>query len=222
MNPWSSIAYALRSLRRAPGFSVAVVATLTIGIGSAAAIFAVVDAVLLRPLPYGHPEQLVGAWHDLPADRFDEGHTDDGTYYTYKRLAHTITGIATYNSSSANVSDPDGRAQPDRLPVAWVTANLFPLLEVTPLLGRAFTDAEDVKDGPQVAMISEGLWRTRFGADPHILGKKIAIFERPTEIVGVMPASFTFPNADTKIWVPQRLDPKIRIPAASTTRRSRG
>ena len=212
MKPWSPIAYALRSLRRAPGFSVAVVATLTIGIGSAAAIFAVVDAVLLRPLPYGHPEQLVGAWHDLPPIGLMKANQTTGTYYTYKRLAHTITGIATYNSSSANVSDPDGRAQPDRLPVAWVTANLFPLLEVKPRLGRAFTDAEDVKDGPQVAMISDGLWRTRFGADPNIVGKKIAIFDRPTEIVGVMPAGFTFPSADTKIWVPQRLDPKDPYP----------
>jgi predicted permease len=212
MKPWSSIAYALRSLRRAPGFSVAVVATLTIGIGSAAAIFAVVDAVLLRPLPYGHPEQLVGAWHDLPPIGLMKATQTTGTYYTYKRLAHTITGIATYNSSSANVSDPDGRAQPDRLSVAWVTANLFPLLEVKPRLGRAFTDVEDVKDGPQVAMISEGLWRTRFGADPNVVGKKIAIFERPTEIVGVMPSSFTFPNAGTKIWVPQRLDPKDPYP----------
>jgi predicted permease len=212
MKPWSSIAYALRSLRRAPGFSVAVVATLTIGIGSAAAIFAVVDAVLLRPLPYGHPEQLVGAWHDLPPIGLMKATQTTGTYYTYKRLAHTITGIATYNSSSANVSDPDGRAQPDRLSVAWVTANLFPLLAVKPRLGRAFTEAEDVKDGPQVAMISEGLWRTRFGADPNIVGKKIAIFERPTEIVGVMPSSFTFPNAGTKIWVPQRLDPKDPYP----------
>ncbi len=212
MKPWSPIAYAVRSLRRAPGFSAAVVATLTIGIGSAAAIFAVVDAVLLRPLPYGHPEQLVGAWHDLPPIGLMKATQTTGTYYTYKRLAHTITGIATYNSSSANVSDPDGRAQPDRLPVAWVTANLFPLLEVTPRLGRAFTEAEDVKDGPQVAMISDALWRTRFGADPNIVGKKIAIFDRPTEIVGVMPASFTFPNADTKIWVPQRLDPKDPYP----------
>jgi len=212
MKPWSSIAYALRSLRRAPGFSVSVVATLTIGIGSAAAIFAVVDAVLLRPLPYGHPEQLVGAWHDLPPIGLMKATQTTGTYYTYKRLAHTIAGIATYNSSSANVSDPDGRAEPDRLPVAWVTANLFPLLEVKPRLGRAFTEAEDVKDGPQVAMISEGLWRTRFGADPNIVGKKIAIFERPTEIVGVMPSSFTFPNAGTKIWVPERLDPKDPYP----------
>jgi predicted permease len=212
MKPWSPIAYAVRSLRRAPGFSLAVVATLTIGIGSAAAIFAVVDAVLLRPLPYGHPEQLVGAWHDLPPIGLMKAQQTTGTYYTYKRLAHTISGIATYNSGSANVSDPDGRVEPDRLPVAWVTANVFPLLEVKPALGRAFTDAEDVKDGPQVVMISEGLWRTRFGGDPNIVGQKIAIFERPTEIVGVLPASFTFPNATTKIWIPQRHDPKDPYP----------
>jgi putative ABC transport system permease protein len=212
VRPWSSISYALRSLRRAPGFSLAVVATLTIGIGSAAAIFAVVDAVLLRPLPYGHAEQLVGAWHDLPPIGLMKAQQTTGTFYTYQRLARTISGIAIYNDGSANVTDPDGRAQPERLSAAWVTANLFTVLQVKPMLGRAFTEAEDVKDGPLVAMISEGFWRSRYGSDPHILGRKLSLFERPTEIVGVMPASFTFPNATTKIWIPRRLDPKDPFP----------
>jgi putative ABC transport system permease protein len=212
VSPWSSISYAFRSLRRAPGFSLAVVATLTIGIGSAAAIFAVVDAVLLRPLPYGHSEQLVAAWHELPAVGMAKASQTLGTFYTYKRLARTISGIAAYNDGSANVTDPDGGAQPERLPVAYVTANLFPLLEVKPLLGRVFTDSEDVKDGPLVAVISEKLWRTRFGADSHILGKTISLFEHPTEIVGVMPASFIFPNSTTRIWIPRRLDPKDPFP----------
>ena len=208
----TSLSHVFRSLRRSPGFSIAVVATLTIGIGSAAAIFGVVDAVLLRPLPYGHPEQLVGAWHDLPPIGLMKANQTTGTYLTYKRLAHTITGIALYNDGSASVSDPDGRAQPERLPYAQVTANLFPLLEVKPMLGRTFTDSEDVKDGPAVAVISEGFWRTRFGGDRNVIGKKIALFERPTEIIGVMPASFTFPNAKTKIWVPRRIDPKDPYP----------
>ena len=208
----SSISHVFRSLRRSPGFSIAVVATLTIGIGSAAAIFGVVDAVLLRPLPYGHAEQLVGAWHDLPPIGLMKANQTTGTYLTYKRLAHTITGIALYNDGSASVSDPDGRAQPERLPFAQVTANLFPLLEVKPMLGRTFTDSEDVKDGAQVAVISEGFWRTRFGGDRNVIGKKIALFERPTEIIGVMPSSFTFPNAKTKIWVPRRIDPKDPYP----------
>ena len=208
----SSIAHVFRSLRRSPGFTIAVVATLTIGIGSAAAIFGVVDAVLLRPLPYGHAEQLVGAWHDMPPIGLTKANQTTGTYYTYKRLAQTISGIAIYNEGSANVSDLDGRARPERLPFAQVTANLFPLLEVKPLLGRTFTDSEDVKDGPLVAVISERFWRTRFGGDRNVVGKKVALFERPTEIVGVMPSSFTFPSAKTTIWVPRRLDPKDPFP----------
>ncbi len=208
MSPWSAIAYAVRSLRRAPGFSLAVVATLTIGIGSAAAIFAVVDAVLLRPLPYGQADRLVSAWHELPGVGWAKAPQTMGTFYTYQRLSHTISGIAAYDESSANVSDPDGRAQPERLNISSVTANLFPLLEVKPILGRTFTDSEDVQNGPLVAVISEGLWRTRFGADPHIVGKKLAVFERPTEIVGVMPADFTFPTASVRAWLPMRLDPK--------------
>ena len=162
-----NLSYAFRSLRRAPLFSAAVVLTLTIGIGSAAAIFAVVNAVLLRPLPYGHPEQLVGAWFDLPPISLTHAQQTAATFFTYKRFAQTIDGIALYDDESANVSDPDGRAEPERMLVTWATSDLIPLLQVSPILGRPFTASEDSPNGPLVTVISEGLWRSRYGERPQ-------------------------------------------------------
>ena len=113
-----SASYLWRSLRRAPVFTSAVVLTLSIGIGSAAAIFAVVNAVLLRPLPYGNPDRLVGAWHDMPPLSMTHAQQTVGTYLTYKRFAKSIEGIALYDDGSVTLSDPDGRSEvaPARLP----------------------------------------------------------------------------------------------------------
>src|SRR5262249_42033427 len=159
----------------APVFSAAVVLTLTVGIGSAVAIFTVVNAVLLRPLPYGHPDRLVGAWHDIPLVSMSRAQQTQGTYLTYRRFAKSIEGIALYDAGSANVSAPAGRAEPQRMSVSWATANLFPVLEVSPILGRAYTEAEDAPKGPNVAIISEGLWRSRYAADRGVLGKKLVV-----------------------------------------------
>jgi putative ABC transport system permease protein len=206
------LSYAWRSLRRAPLFSVTVVLALTLGLGSASAIFAIVNAVLLRPLPYGHPDRLVGTWHDLPPVSLMHAQQTPGTYRTYKKFATTITGIGLYNDGSVNVSDPDGRAAPERISVAWTTVEVLPLLEVSPILGRTFSQAEDAPKGPDVAVISEQLWRNRFGAARDVIGKKLLIAGRPTQIIGVMPAGFRFPSATTQIWLPQQLDPNTQFP----------
>jgi predicted permease len=206
------LVYAWRSLRRAPLFSASVILTLTIGIGSAAAIAAVVNAVLIRPLPYGHPDRLVGAWFDMPAMSLTHAQQTPGTYRTFKQFAHTIEGIGLYQDGSLNVSDPDGRGDPERLSSAWTTASTIPLLQVSPILGRTFTEAEDVAKGPLVTLISEGLWKSRYGGDKNVIGKRLTISGRSVEIIGVMPASFRFPNADTKLWMPLQLDPNDPYP----------
>jgi predicted permease len=193
-------------------FTAAVVLTLTVGIGSAVAIFAVVNAVLLRPLPYGHPDRLVDAWHDVPQIAMSRAQQTQGTYLTYKKFAKSIEGIALYDDGSANVSDPDGRAEPQRMSVSWTTANLFPILEVSPILGRTFNEAEDVPKGPDVVVISDGLWKARYGGDRNVLGKKLVIAGKLTEIIGVMPASFRFPNAATSLWLPKQIDPNDPFP----------
>jgi predicted permease len=193
-------------------FTSTVVLTLTIGIGSAAAIFAVVNAVLLRPLPYREPDRLVGVWHDMPSISLNHAQTTAGIHFTYKRYAQTVDGVALYDDGSASVSDPDGRGEPERMTAAWTSSNLIPLLGVSALIGRTFSDAEDAPKGPNVVVISEGVWRTRFGADRSAIGRKMLVSGRATTIIGVMPASFRFPNAGTQIWMPRQLDPNDPIP----------
>ena len=207
-----SVTYASRSLARAPLFSIAVVLTLTIGIGAASAIFAVVNAVLLRPLPFERPDRLIGVWFDMaPINLFHVQQTA-GTYRTFKRFARSIEGIAAYQDGSVNVADPDNRGEPARVSVAWLTASAIPLLGVRPVVGRSFTEAEDQPKATPVALISERLWKRRFAGEPSPLGRKLVVAGKVTEIIGVMPGGFRFPNAGTDIWLPLQLDPNDPYP----------
>ena len=211
MNGLNRLSYAWRSLRRAPLFSITVVLALTVGIGSAAAIFAIVDGVLLRPLAFGRPEQLVGAWHDLPPLSLFHAEQTPGTYLTYKRFAHSLAWIGIYQESSVNIADPNGTGDPERIVGTYTTREVIPLLEVTPLLGRTFTEEEDAPRGPSVAIISEGMWRSRYGGSKNVIGQKLLVFGRSTEIVGVMPERFRFPTRETQIWMPRQLDPSAEF-----------
>jgi putative ABC transport system permease protein len=203
---------AWRSLRRAPAFTVTASLTLVIGLGASIAIFALINGVLLRPLPYGHPERLVGAWHDLQGVSMHKAQQTSATYFTYKKLAGTIEGIGVYQSSAVNVSDPRGGGEPQRIGSAWLSASVIPVLEVPPLLGRPFTEAEDAPNGGSVVLISEGLWRSRFGGDRGVLGRTLDINGRSRQIIGVMPERFRFPEASTQIWLPLQLDPNEQFP----------
>ncbi len=197
--------HAARSLRRTPVFTVAATLTLVIGIGAAVAIFAVVNGVLLRPLPYGNPDRLVGAWHDLPPLSLMKATQTASTWMTYKRLARTIEGIGIYQESAVNVAEPGGASEPQRLAAGFLSVDVIPVLRVTPLLGRNFTAEEDRTNGPNVVIISAGLWRSRFGADPGIIGRGMDVGGLSRQIVGVMPERFRFPAADTKLWLPLRV-----------------
>lgn len=203
---------AWRSLRRSPAFTVTASMTLVIGIAASVAMFALINTVLLRPLPYEDSDQLVAARHDLPGVNIVNGNQTSGTYHTYKKLARSIASIGVYQEGSVNLSDPRGASDPERVNSAWVTASILPVLGVSPLLGRNFTDAEDLPKAPFVVLISEGMWRSRFGADPQVLGRTIEIGGRSREIVGVMPRRFRFPNASTQLWIPLQLDPNEQYP----------
>jgi putative ABC transport system permease protein len=198
--------HAWRSLRRTPVFTVTATLTLVIGIGAAVAIFSVVNGVLLRPLPYGNPDRLVGAWHDLPPLSLKKANQTSSTYMTYKRLARTIEGIGVYADGAVNVAEPGGAGEPQRLASAWMSVDVLRVLQVSPLVGRIFTDEEDRPKGPEVVIISEGLWRSRFGADPKVVGKTLDINGLTRQIIGVMPQRFRFPYAETQLWQPLRLD----------------
>ncbi|MGQ0649230.1 MAG: ABC transporter permease [Gemmatimonadaceae bacterium] len=203
---------AWRSLRRTPAFTITASLTLVIGIGAAVAIFALVNGVLLRPLPYSDPDRLVGAWHDLKGVAIDKANQTAATYFTYKKLARSIEGIGVYRSDAVNVSDPGGAADPQRITSSWLSSSVVPVLGISPLLGRTFSEAEDLPNGPHVVIISEGLWRLRLGGDPKILGRLLEVNGRSREIIGVMPARFRFPTADTRIWLPLQLNPNDPFP----------
>jgi MacB-like periplasmic core domain len=152
-----SLRYAVRSLRRTPAFTITAALTLIVGVAATVAIAAVVNGVLVRPLPYGDPDRLVGTWHDMAPINITRANQTPSTYLTYRRHARTIEDIALYTEGAQNVSEPGGAAEPQRLRAGFITASLVPVLQVPPVLGRSFTDAEDAPNGAAVVMISEGL-----------------------------------------------------------------
>ncbi len=204
--------FAARSLRRTPAFTVSAILTLVIGIGASVAIFAVINGVLLRPLSYGDPERLVGAWHALPGVSIEKANQTPGTYFTYKRLARSIVNMGLSQEGAVNLAAPGGDGEPERVTSAYITASLIPTLQVTPLKGRNFSDAEDAPNGPDVVIISEQLWRSRFGSDANIIGRLVEINGLSREVVGVMPASFRYPTAETRLWFPMELDEHASFP----------
>ena len=199
--------FVVRSLRRAPIFTATVLLTLATGIGAAAAIFTVVNDVVVRPLPYGNPNELVYLSHDSPALSFYDAGFTPGMYFTYRRLAHSLQGIALFQTGSMNVTDPNGAGEPERLTSAFVSGNFMSLFQVPAALGRALTDADDRPGAPKVIVISDGLWRARFGGSPSAIGKRLIAAGGVREIVGVMPPAFRVPDANTQVWSPLQLDP---------------
>src|SRR5689334_13239191 len=154
---------AWRSLRRSPAFTITASTTLVLGLGAAIAIFALINGVLLRPLPYGSPDRLVGVWNDLPGVSIHKAQQTSATYFTFKKLSRSLQSIGVYQDGSVNVSYPNDGADPQHISAAWLTASVIPVLQVPPLVGRGFSESEDAPKGPNVAVISETMWRTRFG-----------------------------------------------------------
>ena len=203
----TSLRHALRSLKRTPVFTFAAILTLVLGIGSLAAAFAIVYGVLLAPLRYGNPDRLVSVGLDPRTGEVRSMQQPPAVFYTYKRLARRLEDVAFYRVGSANIWTGDGNDEPERITSAWVTASMIPMLQVPPLLGRSFTADEDRPNVPNVAVISEAVWRSRFHGARDVIGKTLNVNAVPRTIVGVMPASFAFPDADARIWLPTRLDP---------------
>ncbi len=180
--------YAVRQLRNSPGFAVLAVLTLALGIGANTAMFTVVESVLLRPLPYPNSERLV---YIGPADSKGFGSTSWVTYQDVRNQAKQIGPVSLYSEDVGVVQGKDGSMS---VVTPGVTPNIFTLLGAKPLLGRTFTEDEGQTGGPQVVLLSEGLWRQAFNADPQIAGKTVRVNGKPRTVVGVMPSSFRFPE----------------------------
>ncbi len=199
--------YTVRMLRGRPAFTITVVLTLALGIGASSAIFSVVNGVLLRPLPYPEPNDLVSVWgRFLPESGFDfpQFSLAPPEYVDYKNATQTMEAVAGYYSYGTTVVDGDG--DPERIPAARVTSNLFTLLRVPALLGRTLVAEDDLPTSDGVVVLGYSAWHRRFGGDEHIIGRSITLGGLSREVVGVMPPGFGFPNPNVQLWSALQLD----------------
>jgi putative ABC transport system permease protein len=201
---FEDVRYALRMLRKSPGFAAVVVLTLALGIGANTAIFSVMEAVLLRPLPFPHPEQLAMVWEDvhLPHYQNDQDTPAPGNFADWKNRSTAFSGMAAIGYRSWNLT---GTGEPVGIQGEAFSADIFSVLETNPMLGRAFTPEEDRPGAAHVALLGYGLWANRFAADPTITGRAIRLDEESYTVIGVMPQGFRFPDSDDQLYVPLAL-----------------
>ena len=200
---------ALRGLSNSPGFTIAALLPLSLGIGATSAIFSVVKAVLLTPLPYDAPEQRVMLWSKWVS--FNKTWVSSQEVFDYRERAGTLADVAFWANTSQNLT---GAGEPVRLTVGLVSANTFDVLGARPLLGRALNAEDERPNGPPIAVIGFGLWQSQFGGDRDLIGRRIMLNDVPVEVIGVMPEGFRLPtdfNQDaaepTQLWRPFRIGP---------------
>jgi putative ABC transport system permease protein len=194
----------LRALRRSPGFVLFAVLALALGLGANAAIFSVVDAVLLRPLPFGQADRLVEVWEDASHMGFPKANPAPANLADWKRRNHAFADMQALRGDLRVLT---GAGTPEQLEASQVTANLFPLLGVSPILGRKLTPEEDRPGGPRVVLIGFGLWQRHFAGDPAIVGREIWLNNQKYTVLGVMPRGVTFPRK-SELWLPLALGPR--------------
>ena len=198
--------FALRLLRRAPGFAAIAIATLALGIGASTAIFSIIDGVLLRPLRFGDPDRLIMIRPTTSA-RLSEGYLHD-----WRAKARTLADMAGWFDQRVNLT---GDGEPLELKADRVTVNFFALLGTPPVIGRTFTATADLGRVEQEAVMSYGLWQRRYGGDPGVIGRRITIDGEPITVIGVMPAGFAIRTTElaesrSDLWLPLRLAPVSR------------
>jgi predicted permease len=195
--------HAVRSLRRSPGFAVVVVLTLALGIGANTAIFTIVNSVVFRPLPYPQPEQLVRVTSELRKFAATDTGVASMELFDYQSRTDLFSGVAGVYPVNANVT---GTAEPERVETLLVTWNYYSILGAEAKLGRVFGPGDDGPGIPQVAVVSDGYWRRRLGADPHALGKTLMVDDDPYVLIGVMPPGFHHPGrtaqSEVDFWAP--------------------
>ena len=196
-----------RGLAKSPVFTLTVVLTLALAIGGNAAIFSVVDQLLLRPLPYPQGNQLITIYETFPFAIGQTGNVGNSVspanWLDWQRENRTLQSLAAWRQTTLTLT---GVGEPIRLNVQVVSAEFFPLLGVPPLVGRVPSEADDRPNAPGVAVLSYQLWQRRFGGDASAVGRVVQMNDRPVEIIGVMPASFRFIYQDTDLWGAYRLD----------------
>lgn len=197
------IRYALRGLRKRPGFTAVALITLALGIGANAAIFSVVNAVLLKPLQFRDPERLVILWEDVSFAGFPRNTPAPANYIDWKNQTQSFEDVAASAESSFNLT---GDGEPERVTTRRVTANFFSVLGVQPLIGRGFLPEEDRPQANKVVVLSYPLWQSRYGGDRNILNREILLNGEKHTVVGVMPAGLQWLETEERLWVPLALD----------------
>jgi putative ABC transport system permease protein len=206
---WRDGRYALRMMRKNPGFSAIVVITLALGIGVNTAIFSLVDGILLRPLPYDHSDRLVRMVQSQRQLGLDAWNLSQGSFAALRDNTHSLEAVAAYSTSGANLT---GDGDPERVSISTVSADFFKVFGLPPFLGRAFRAGEDTPGNNGVCILSFGFWQRRFGGDPGAIGRSLNLNGAATEVIGVMPSGFSFPRPEIEIWSPLALNPARSAP----------
>lgn len=204
MRIWSDARFALRALRRAPLFTATAILTLALGIGATAAIFSVLNAVLLKPLNFEASERLVSVWHVAPGLGIDRVNQSTATYLTYRQEARAFEEFAIWSNTEATVT---GLAEPERVRAKLVTEGLFSVLAARPAIGQAFSDQDVAPGAPPTVILSHGYWQRRLGGDPGAIGRSLSIDGNSCLIIGVMPAGFRFLTIEPALYLPLTIDP---------------
>src|SRR4030095_2610510 len=204
---FQDLRYSVRMMAKKPGFTAAALIALALGIGANTAIFSVVNAILLRPLAYNSPERIVAFWeNNLPNDIKKES-TSGPNFAGWKDQAESFEAMAAFYRTSQILS---GDGEPERIQGCAVTDGFFTVLKVDPALGRVFLPEEIQPGNNRVVILSDGMWRRRFGSDQGIIGKSVTLSGNPYTVVGVMPSNFRNPRPDTRqpteLWMPVSVD----------------
>ena len=202
---WQDLRFGFRQLLGKPGFAAIATLSLALGIGANTAIFSLVDAVLLRPLPFHDPDRLVVVWEDAAKIGFPRNTPAPANYADWKAQNRVFEDMAAITWRGFNLTD---EGEPEKVEAQAVTANFFPLLGVKPDLGRVFNGEEDQPGRNNVAVISYGLWQRRFGGDPALIGKEILLDGQKYMVIGVMPSGFQFLSKEVGLWVPAAFSPQ--------------
>ncbi|MDQ2773974.1 MAG: ABC transporter permease [Acidobacteriota bacterium] len=195
----SNLTSALRFIRKSPSFSITVILTLALGIGANSAVFSALDAILLRPLPFPEASRLMTLHEYFPKQKSPESPIAPVRLEEWNSLNSTFQAITGYYTE--DISEASG-ALPEKLTNAWVAPRFFQTLGVSPALGRDFSMSEEHAGGPPAVVISYRLWQRRFHGDPHAIGRTLRLYGNSEPIIGIMPASFGFPDHDVDLWAP--------------------
>jgi putative ABC transport system permease protein len=196
--------YALRRLTLTPGFTVATLVTLALGIGANTASFSIINNVLLKSLPFHEPDRLIGVWQTAPGVNIKDLNASLADYMTYREDAKTFADVAIWNNRSLTVTEFN---DPERVDGISMTFRMLPMLGVQPVLGREFAEKDDQEKSPEVLMLGYGYWQRRFGGDPNVIGRRILVDGAAREIIGVLPPNFWFMDEGHDLLTPLRFNP---------------